>query len=134
MKTIGKVIYFGVLAAILLFAGFMYGSIHSSVMLVDDWEEKVETRLEEQFDERVEAHFELNHTGCRFWNVLTPADEIGDDFWIGGWTKDCEDGLLQPVIEFGPEEEAVEVLSRMENYIAIRETEWNSGLQSADVP
>lgn len=77
------------------------------------------------------SHPEEDQTGCRYWNVLTPADEIGDNFWIGGWTKDCGDGLLQPVIEFGPEEEAVEVLSRMENYIAIRESEWNSEQKEA---
>lgn len=74
----------------------------------------------------------IEREGCRYWNVLTPADEIGDNFWIGGWTKDCGDGLLQPVIEFGPDEEAVEVLSRIENYIAIRETEWNNAQPDQD--
>ena len=68
----------------------------------------------------------IEYEGCRYWNVLTPASEIGEQFWIGGWTKDCGDGLLQPVIEFGPEETAIETLSRMEGYIAQRETEWNA--------
>lgn len=63
---------------------------------------------------------------CRYWNVLTPANEIGDNFWIGGWTKDCGTGKLEAVISFSSQEDPVEVLSRMENYIAIRESEWNA--------
>ena len=64
----------------------------------------------------------VHESTCRYWNVLTPATELGDTFWIGGWVKECA-GLLSPVITFNDYESPEEVVLRAENYIAQLETE-----------
>ena len=61
-------------------------------------------------------------TQCRYWNVLTPASELGDTFWIGGWVEEC-DGLLSPVITFLDTESPEERVLRAENVIVAQGTE-----------
>ncbi len=56
-------------------------------------------------------------SGCRYWNVLRPADDALASFWIGGWVLEC-DGVMGPVVPLGPRESIEEVYLRLENALA----------------